>query len=718
MATWLANLRLSDLADLLYRRRDHVAEYRLIGFHDLAELLQDPWVLYGVIPSLPLPAFQVIEAHAALGRFVTVDALSGLLAASGTPEQHRANVVGVLELLSSEGLAWSDDGAHWGLATGFEEMIRSPLGLGPSGEVLLARMNVESMKATLRALDLPRTGDRSRLEATLRGFYLDADAIRARVAAAPPAIRGALETEAAGESVPPRRSTPGGRRLGPEAERWAVERALLFPDLDYRMVMPSQVRLALRGSVRAPFDPTRPEVTPTPTPMEQITGEAGAAALAFLATTTMVMASLARQPVPTLKDGAVGLRETRKLAKAVGATEATVTLVLALADPVGLLSESASRVGASDHFRIWSRSDPESRLAQLVMAWWRLPVIPTLTAKDAKSTGAGIMNAVHLRDESDLRHAAVRAFVECGEGTSVADTASLAARITWRHPVLVGGRSAAIPTIVAEAQQLGVLGGTGAGPLAFAVSSADNSNLTPAALATLPAMTATATFGSDLTVLVSGSPAARVTTLLDGCADRESGGSASIWRFSPTSIRRALDDGSSAADLLSALAEIAADPLPQPLEYLITDIGRRYGMVTVTAGLCVLHGDRDPALLAQICSDRSLRQLGLHLIAPTVAISQQDSDTTLTALRAAGYLPSQDRGPAAGATPGAQPSRSDLFRQESELDRLAEKVDVELLRLLKPALGSPTTRQRSEKAARQRAQAMAEALHSPRPPGR
>ena len=42
LATWLANRNLTDLAELLYRRRDHVAGYRVTDFHRLADLLQDP----------------------------------------------------------------------------------------------------------------------------------------------------------------------------------------------------------------------------------------------------------------------------------------------------------------------------------------------------------------------------------------------------------------------------------------------------------------------------------------------------------------------------------------------------------------------------------------------------------------------------------------------------------------------------------------------------
>ena len=715
LATWLANRNLTDLAELLYRRRERLAGYRVTDFHSLADLLENPWALAGALPSLPLPALQVIEAHAALGRSVTIDALAGFLTVSGSPEQHRANVLGVLDLLTADALAWSADGVHSDLAKGFEQLIPSPLGLGPSGEMLLARMNVETMRATLRELGLPRAGDRARLLAALRGFYLDAGGIRGQVAAAPSAIRGELEAEAAGTRVTPTGYAHSRRGLEREVESWGMARAMLYRDLNYRVVMPSQVRLALRGNdFRAPFDPAPGEIPTRTTSVAQVTGEAGTAALEFVAATTMVLGSLARQPVQALKDGGLGVREIRKLAKATRVSEAQVTLVLALAREIGLVSERTSRVGVSELYPTWNRTEPNVRLAQLVMAWWRLGYLPTLPPKVEAPTGATIMTSVHHRDERALRQATTRAFVDSGEGQSVTDLAALAARITWSHPILVAGRAAAIPTIVAEAPQLGVTGGTGCSPMAFALVSAEEPDLAAAAGATLPATTTTATFGSDLTVLVSGSPTAHVTTLFDACADRESSGSASLWRFSPASVRRAFDEGSSAAGLLSSLGDIAGGPLPQPLEYLITDVGRRHGVVTVTAGLCVLHSRDDPALLQQICSDRSLKQLGLQLIAPMVALSQQNSDTTLTALRRAGYLPSDASGPAV-ITTSPSPPRNDLPSDELDLDELAKEFGVDIERLLGPIFGGPAKREGNEKSARQRARAIAKTLHAVRP---
>ena len=246
--------------------------------------------------------------------------------------------------------------------------------------------------------------------------------------------------------------------------------------------------------------------------------------------------------------------------------------------------------------------------------------------------------------------------------------------------------------------------------MAFALLSAKDPDLRPAAGATLPTMTTTATFGSDLTVLVSGSPTAQVSTLLDGCADRESSGSASLWRFSLASLRQAFDEGSSAAELRSALTDIAGGPLPQPLEYLINDIDRRYGAVTVTAGLSVLHSAEDPTLLREICADRSLKQLGLQLISPTVALSQQNSETTLTALRKAGFLPSAVGGQAARIAIGPKRATHDLPGEEVNIDDLTKEYGVDIDRIVGSVYGTPAKRAAGERSARQRARALAEGL--------
>ncbi|MFD8707450.1 helicase C-terminal domain-containing protein [Kitasatospora sp. NPDC059648] len=180
----------------------------------------------------------------------------------------------------------------------------------------------------------------------------------------------------------------------------------------------------------------------------------------------------------------------------------------------------------------------------------------------------------------------------------------------------------------------------------------------------LPAATGTARFGSDLTAVVSGTPSAALAALLDSVADRESAGAASVWRFSPGSVRRALDAGLTPDTLTADLAAVALaavpavvpdverlpgrlpgrlsgphpEPLPQPLSYLIHDTARRHGQVRVASAACVIHG-QEPALLAELVAHRKLAPLGLRQLAPTVLISPTPPGKTLAALRAAGYAP-------------------------------------------------------------------------------
>lgn len=70
-------------------------------------------------------------------------------------------------------------------------------------------------------------------------------------------------------------------------------------------------------------------------------------------------------------------------------------------------------------------------------------------------------------------------------------------------------------------------------------------------------------------------PSTHLAAVLNAYADPESANAATVWRFTPTSIRRALDTGHTARRILDGLAAITTSPLPQP--YLITDTARTHG---------------------------------------------------------------------------------------------------------------------------------------------
>ncbi|MGW7328405.1 helicase-associated domain-containing protein [Streptomyces sp. NPDC054840] len=85
----------------------------------------------------------------------------------------------------------------------------------------------------------------------------------------------------------------------------------------------------------------------------------------------------------------------------------------------------------------------------------------------------------------------------------------------------------------------------------------------------------------------------------------------------------------------------AAPPLPHPLAYTIKDTAQTHGQLKVVRSACCIRSD-DTALIAEVAQSRALAKLRLRRIAPTVLISTAPPEETLSALRTAGYAPSQE----------------------------------------------------------------------------
>ncbi|WP_316741884.1 helicase C-terminal domain-containing protein [Streptomyces sp. MK7] len=146
---------------------------------------------------------------------------------------------------------------------------------------------------------------------------------------------------------------------------------------------------------------------------------------------------------------------------------------------------------------------------------------------------------------------------------------------------------------------------------------------------------------ADLTAVAPGPLQRPLAEMLGVLADVESKGGATVYRFTPASVRRALDAGRTAADLHAFLAEHSRTPVPQPLAYLIDDVARRHGHLRVGAASAYVRCD-DDALLNEILADK--RSAGLHLrrLAPTLLATQADPATLLEGLRAMGYAPAAE----------------------------------------------------------------------------
>ncbi|HEX2298487.1 MAG TPA: helicase C-terminal domain-containing protein, partial [Pseudonocardiaceae bacterium] len=221
---------------------------------------------------------------------------------------------------------------------------------------------------------------------------------------------------------------------------------------------------------------------------------------------------------------------------------------------------------------------------------------------------------------------------------------SLVDVLAWRYPLRYHSAEALGPYLVAtwdEAQRLGLIIDDTLSVLGRAVATeAYHEELVERAGQILPAPVGWATFLPDLTAVVSGPPSAELSRLLDLVANLETRDTASTWRLSPSSVRKALDAGHTADGLLAQLADVSDRPLPQPIEYLIKDAARRHGQLQVRAVSCVVSTS-DPAVAAEIAAHRKLSGLELSHLAATVLGSAKSAEETLRLLRSAGYSPVQ-----------------------------------------------------------------------------
>ncbi|GHI06848.1 DNA-binding protein [Streptomyces cellostaticus] len=146
---------------------------------------------------------------------------------------------------------------------------------------------------------------------------------------------------------------------------------------------------------------------------------------------------------------------------------------------------------------------------------------------------------------------------------------------------------------------------------------------------------------ADLTAVAPGPLQRPLAAMLDVLADVESKGGATVYRFTPASVRRALDAGRAAADLHAFLTAHSRTPVPQPLAYLIDDVARKHGHLRVGAASAYVRCD-DDALLNEILADKRAAALRLRRLAPTVLAAQSDPATLLEGLRAMGCAPAAE----------------------------------------------------------------------------
>ncbi|MFF1381157.1 helicase C-terminal domain-containing protein [Streptomyces sp. NPDC058308] len=653
LAEWLSGLENHRLERVLAARSDAVLPPEPRSFGELADRLQRPGSVAPALAGLSRPQLQTTEALAALGP-VPRAALADLLGVTGAEPNRGLDAA--LETLADRALVWPDGNGLLRMAAPLRQAWEQPLGLDAPLALILSDTTSEELRRMLVTLGVPSPGTSTKKQrlAALLAHHSDAERVTAVVASAPPAARKLLRQRSQHRPEQPRAVTEfvtleGSGTDSAAGERWALERGLLVRSrYGYGPSrMPAEVALALRGpDWHASFDPAPPAVrTVSVTPME-VDREAAASATAFAAHAASVLAVCSESPPALLKSGGVGARELSRVGKAAQCEDIVVRLVLETAYAAGLLARDGDQIAATSEYDAWAEREPSEQLIVLLTAWRTLPLTPA-QARDAEGKALpALAGTPPCQGCVQAREGLVTGAALLPAGQGAKNPVELGVLVGWHRPFAeeLAQDTAPFATAIHEAELLGVIARGALSPIGAALRTEDTGEavdaeaLAAACARLLPTATRTARFGADLTAVVTGIPSARLAALLDTVADREAGGTASVWRFGPGTVRRALDAGRTADAIEADLAAVAVGALPQPLSYLIHDTARGHGRVRVTSAACVIHGE-DPALLTELAAHRKLAVLGLRLLAPTVLVSRSPLEKTITALRAAGYAP-------------------------------------------------------------------------------
>ncbi|HWS34899.1 MAG TPA: helicase-associated domain-containing protein [Actinoplanes sp.] len=635
LAAHLRTLTAEQLAGLVTNRRDVTVGPAAKTVEELAARLLRPESMAGACTLLTLPRMQVGEAAAVFGDDCSLARLAGLF---GVPENDR-ELADALQGLIGLALVWPQDG---GLAAAHLGQIWAhPLGLGAGAVELLGTQNLTQLRKLAGRHGVPTAGkDKAGLVAALTGWLARPENVRGLLDEAPPGVRRQLTDLAKEPEV--LYGSPG------MVLPWAVERGLLIRTMLSVNAMPREVALALRGDFTAPFQPQPPALTLTTADPAAVEQEAAAAATETLAAVTAVVEAMSAGPVPLLRTGGLGVRELRRIAKTSGQDEDRTRLTVELLAAGGLTEVSGSGLTPSTVVDDFTGADPADQLLDVIEDWMTMPASP-LAPPDPHGPPARVL---YWAEEEELiltglRALTIRTLLDVVPEGRSAEPGSLAARLRWEGPVLCDQAGEDLERYVTgiwrEAHRLGLLAHGSVTRIGRTMADSDGDAARERAAAMLPSPRDTVVLQNDLTAVVTGTPSAALLTLLDTVATPESRSGAWTWRFSPASIRAALDAGRGPDELITAITAVAAGArVPQTLTYLIEDVARRHGRVRVLPAGCCLCSD-DETLLTEILHSRQLRALSLTRVAPTVLVSAKLPAETLAAVRAAGYAPASVR---------------------------------------------------------------------------
>ena len=435
---------------------------------------------------------------------------------------------------------------------------------------------------------------------------------------------------------PPRGSVGDIKNPGPGVT-WLLEKKFLVP-LDQRtVILPREVAIALRGGK---IHKERFIKQPMLSGAKRDERQVNLAAIANVSTVLRWVEELlnfwADEPADALRAGGLGVRDLKIVSTHLGVDESCTAFVAELAYLASLISFDADdRILPSSKFDIWLMQTPADRWQMLASQWLITSRVSGLVGRVEAKNVAALGPELDRVNAARVRGLTLELLRE-NQGISP-EWNSFKEVLSWRAPLR---RNSSLQDELAEwtlreAEWLGI---TGQGALSkFGAQFLDGDDLS-SINEDLPKTVDHILIQSDNTAIAPGPLEHEISQALAMMAEIESRGGATVYRFTESTIRRALDHGKTGDEIKTFLIKTSKTPMPQPLEYLIADVAKKHGKLRVGNTSSFIRCE-DTALISQIMNDKKLEILALRRIAPEVVICDMDATDAMRVLRECGYLP-------------------------------------------------------------------------------
>ena len=434
---------------------------------------------------------------------------------------------------------------------------------------------------------------------------------------------------------PPRGQIGNIKKPG-NAIGWLLDNGVLVALDSNPVALPRDVAIKLRGGkIHKEMVSKAPNLIGKEVVQKQIDLAAIANISTILRWCEELLHNLSDEPPTALRTGGLGVRDLKKIAEHLGIDETCAGFVTELCYLGGLLViDSDDQILPTSAFDIWLTKSAEERWYSLVVLWLDTSRVSGLIGKISDKNVAPLGPELDRAGASLIRRSTLKVLNDNPQLTP--DVKSLQEIVKWINPQRANNDY--VEWTLREAEWLGI---TGQGALSTFGSNLLNEKEVLEIESALPKPVDHILIQADNSAVAPGPLTPELASEMGTIADIESRGGATVYRFSDSSIRRGLDHGKTGDQIKTFLSKISKTPMPQPLEYLITDIAKRHGRLRVGSAHTYIRCE-DEGLVQQILHDKKCEHLRLRKIAPQVLVTDFELAEVIGELREFGYLPAAE----------------------------------------------------------------------------